>query len=171
MSELFIRLHECPNCTADFHAFTILCQVKKRNNKRKETSHYSVQCPGTSLSVICRRTGFPPSKLVPSLPWSGSAGVGKACLAVDVTQSNVSFPNTEQANSWYMDQLETGGSRKLESFPSLVETECHVLAQSLPSHYSWEPVWEMYCGRLVVWIASFKKHEYSGINSQGIDHG
>lgn len=136
MSELSIRLHECLNRTADFHAFTILCQVKKKNNKKKETSHYSVQCPGTSLSVICRKTGFPPSKLVLPLAlvwecWGGKGTSGSACHP---EQCVISKHRTGKL--WYMDQLETGGSRKLESFPSLVETECHVLAQSLPSHYS-----------------------------------
>lgn len=66
----------------------------------------------------------------------GCAGVGRARLAVDVTQSCVLFPNTKQTNSWYMDQLEMGDSRKQKNSPSLVETECHVIAQSLPPHGS-----------------------------------
>lgn len=68
MSELSIRLHECPNCTADFHAFTILCQVKKETTKEKKPP--TIQCNAQALlylSFVGEQASHPASLCPPCL--------------------------------------------------------------------------------------------------------
>lgn len=138
MSGLSIMRHECLNCTAVFHVFIILCQVKKETTKEKKPP--TIQC--SAQAFICNLEASPQWAFALIVLmwecWDGKGMAGSGC-------------HTEQCviSKHRIGKLLVHGSAGVwwqQVAGKFSETECHVVAQSLPLHYSWKPVWEMYFG-------------------------